>query len=277
MSRFEFASLSDIGKRRSGNEDAVYLDEGLGLFVVSDGMGGHNAGEVASSLLVNAVRDYMRRFRPDATELEDSPEELDDSDPALSKEANRLVASIHLANRVVYDRAMQELACHGMGATVSAVYVQDRAIIAANVGDSPIYLVRDGVIRPLYTQHTVKAEQEALDPTGNMKLAETFGHMLTRAVGTRFFVEVDVSEITAHRNDTLVLCSDGLSDKASEDEILEIVSSQRPARACRQLVDLALDRGGDDNITVVVVRLKRQAASSAVLLQQLSEKFFRGE
>ena len=143
-----------------------------------------------------------------------------------------------------------------MGSTVSAVYFTDDTLIAANVGDSPIYLIRDDNIKLLSMPHTVLAEQAALNPESAERLGVEFRHVLTRAMGTEESVDADLFEIQCFKNDTLVISTDGLSDKASPEEILELVKNNKLKTACQRLVKLANDRGGDDNVTAIVLKIK---------------------
>ena len=269
MTIVESAGISDVGMKRRGNEDALLLDRELRLFVVADGMGGHRAGEVASRLVVDTIHDSMRRF-----ERGDSPEAAECPDRKLSRGANRLLAAIDRANGEVNRLSRSDASCAGMGSTVSAVLLADKVLIAANVGDSLIYLVRDGKIEQISTLHTVLAEQAALYPDAVPALGEMFRHMLTRAVGTQETVQPDVREEAFSEGDVAVICSDGLSDKVTPGEILRIVLSEKPEKACRALVDLANKRGGDDNITVVVLRVI-EAAKAAEQPSTLQGKILR--
>ncbi len=245
----ESAGVSDVGKKRKGNEDALFLDDDLKLYIVADGMGGHRAGEVASAMVVKSIQEYMRRLEVE----EDKPA---NANPGLSEEANRLVSGVHHSNKGVFEASLEDPDRLGMGSTLSALYFTDATLIAANVGDSPIYLIHDGLIELLSVPHTVMAEHQALDPEGRITPPEMmYQHMLTRAMGIQETVEVDVSEIRCFENDIVVVGSDGLSDKVTPGEILEIVADARPDKACRRLVDLANERGGDDNITVIVARV----------------------
>ncbi len=137
----ESAGITDIGRKRKNNEDSLFLDNDLGLYIVADGMGGHLAGEVASKLVVDTVRDYMKRFKED-----EDAEKLEDFDETLSKEADQLLSGIKLANQEVYQAAQSNESYRGMGSTLSVVYFTDNTFIVANAGDSPIYLVHDGSI-----------------------------------------------------------------------------------------------------------------------------------
>lgn len=251
MAEIESAGITDVGKKRKGNEDALFLDDVLGLYMVADGMGGHQSGEVASRVTVETVRDYMSRFKGGAV-----AEELADSDDTLSKEANRLLSGILLANRGVYHLSRSRLAYRGMGSTLSAVYLTGETLTAANVGDSPIFLIHNGSIELLSVIHTVFSEHAALDPVGAKMLGPRFKHMLTRAMGVAETVKPDVCEVQVFEGDCLVICSDGLTDKVSPEEILRILNRERPEKACHLLVELANERGGDDNITLIAVRVK---------------------
>jgi len=257
MLHIKSAGISDVGKKRKGNEDSLFLDDELGLYVVADGMGGHAAGEVASRLVVETVRDHMKGLSVDAS--------LADPEPppgSISADAARLLSGIRLANHVVHQTAAQNTAYHGMGSTVSAVYFSGAQMIAANVGDSPIYLVRAEAIRDLYVPHTVMAEYEALARKGSKKLGREFAHVLTRSMGIRPQVEPDIQEMTGQAGDVVVISSDGLSDLVSPQEILQVVLGAPTDGACRALVDLALQRGGHDNVTVIVLTVVQSPAAA---------------
>ncbi len=247
----ESSGITDVGRKRKGNEDSLFLDDAQKLYIVSDGMGGHQAGEVASAIVVETLRNYMKRFKE-----KNNAEELPDSDETLSKEANRLLSGIHLANKGVWEISNSNESYRGMGATVSTVYFGDKAIISANVGDSPIYLIHNENIELISVLHTVMAEHEALNPEGAKGLGKEFSHMLTQAMGVGETVKPDIFEIPYFKGDSLVISSDGLSDKVSPEEICNVIKSERPEKACQSLVDLANERGGDDNITIIVVKVK---------------------
>ena len=263
----ESAGISDIGKKRTQNEDALFWDDLMGLYVVADGMGGHLAGDVASKLVVETIRDYIGKFK--ANEQLDEPACIDET---LSKEANRLLSGIRLSNRVVHQTSQINESYRGMGSTVAAVFFAGDTIIAANVGDSPIYLIRDGKIKLLSVFHTVFAEQSARDPEYAELLGGEFKHVLTRAMGVDESVEAHIHEIPYHRNDILVISSDGLSDKASPEEILRVVEKNSSDKACKELVDLANRRGGDDNVTAIVLKVKTVKNSYHGLKRLMAQK-----
>ena len=265
MYHIESAGLTDVGKKRKGNEDTLLVNDELGLYIVADGMGGHQAGEVASKLVVESIRDYMKRFQ-NGTDVE----ELEDVDDALSKEANRILAGIQLSNRVVHEIAKSRENYQGMGSTVSVLYFNDQTLIAANVGDSPIYLIHKGKIELLSVPHTVLAEHSAIDPEGAKQLGNEYKHMLTRAMGTEQTVKANICEIPVFRDDVLVISSDGLSDLVTPEEVLEVVIGNETPKACESLVDLANSRGGTDNITVIVTKVKKVAAGDGKMKELIS-------
>lgn len=249
----ESAGISDVGKKRKGNEDSLYINDEIGLYVVADGMGGHQAGEVASRLVVKTMEDYMKQFRENSRDAVEPPY----TDKTLSEDANRLIAGVHLSNQVVHQISQSKASYRGMGSTISAVYfTDDDTMIIVNVGDSPIYLVRNNAIETLSVPHTVVAEQMAMNPSASERFGKAFSHMLTRAMGIEKTVKPDICEVQCFKGDLLVLASDGLSDKVSPKEVLHLVKNRSSERACKILVDLANERGGDDNITVIVLKVK---------------------
>ena len=267
----ESAGITDIGKKRQGNEDALFFDDALGLYVVADGMGGHRAGEIASKLVVDTISKYIRQ----ASNNGDGDHNFA-SDNSLSREANILLSGIYLSNKVVHEASLENEDCRGMGSTVSAVYFTAGTLIAANVGDSPIYLIRDGQIKLLSKLHTVLAEQQALNPANAKKLGMEFRHVLTRAMGTEDSVKADIYEIQCFKDDILVISSDGLSDKALPEEIFKLVNQNGLQTACQRLVKLANDRGGDDNVTAIVLKVKmvKNARISLDRLLTTVKRFF---
>jgi protein phosphatase len=268
MIAIESSGITDIGRRRELNEDSLFYDDGMGLYVVADGMGGHNAGEVASQLVVDTIRDYLNQ-NSDPDPVQDPIK----ADGKLSKDARRLLSGIHLSNHVVHQAALQNEDYKGMGSTVSVVYLTDRTFIVANVGDSLVYLIRDGKIKLLSVPHTLVAEQAELDPENAELLWNDFKHVLTRAMGVDKSVKADIKEIPFFRNDILVISSDGLTDKATPEEILELVDNQRSHLACQKLVDLANARGGEDNITAIVLRIKSEVKNNRSLSARFKNIF----
>jgi len=253
MFQIESAGLSDIGRKRQINQDYFLLNDQLNLFLVADGMGGHQAGEVASQLVVESIQKFFLT-NPQLPDASDSAQ----ADPSLSPEANRLREAIRYANQQVYQASATHRSYKGMGSTLAAVQFVDQTFIAANVGDSPIYLVHEESIETLSIPHTLVAEQSDMHPDDLSVVGPEFQHMLTRGMGVEETVKPDICESPCFSGDRLVLCSDGLSNKVTPDEILELTLSQKAEWACESLVNLANQRGGDDNITVILLHVNTQ-------------------
>ena len=251
MIMVQAAGFSDIGKVRKANEDCFLLNEPIGLYLVADGMGGHRGGGIASRIAIETIDAYMA-----APPEESSAAGGTQADDAQNATAQRLRQSIILANQQIYTQSLQNKACRGMGTTVSALYLAGNSIITANVGDSPIYLLRNGEIETLYTPHTLLHERKKIPKAMVGRFSESkLAHILTRAVGIRYDVDVDLVETPCFSDDIIVLCSDGLSGKLSREEIRDVVYQNDSTSACKKMTDLANQRGGEDNITVVVVRV----------------------
>lgn len=237
--QLQAAGVSDVGRRRRMNEDAFALVPGQGLYLVADGMGGHSAGHVASGL---AAREVARAI--------DDPARANGRTPS-----ERLRSAVAVANDaiVMTARSREELA--GMGTTLVALLaVGDRAALA-HVGDSRAYLVRRGRVRQLTDDHSLVGElQRRGELTADAAREHPHRHVLTRALGVRRLVEADLAEIGLVPGDVFVLCTDGLTTHVRDEEIAEAVREQPdPQTAAKSLVDLANARGGEDNVTVVVV------------------------
>ncbi len=248
------SGISDVGLKREGNEDSFSTKDSLGLYIVADGMGGHLAGEVASRVAVEMINKSFGRW----IEEETSEDQLfGNPDRSLTKRGNYILGSIRLANRVVYEMAVEQEQYHGMGTTAVVLVVTPTLIIAANVGDSRIYMLRDGNIERLSKDHSIVAEQVEMGMMTEEE-AETspLRHVLTRNLGSAENVEPDIFEIEPSNNDRFILCSDGLTDLVSDKEIREMIQNEEnPEKLCRKFIEMALKRGGHDNTTVVSVFL----------------------
>jgi protein phosphatase len=250
--RYVAAAKTDVGQKRQGNEDRFCLDPALGLYVVADGMGGHAAGEVASRLAVETIHEWMGKYLSGADAATAGP-----AAPAGSAEANFLLSSIRLANRIIFDSAKDRPEYAGMGTTVVAVLARGDRFVLAHVGDSRIYRIRRDDISQISRDHSFVQEQV---DSGMMSATEAhqsqYRHMITRALGLKESVDVDLTEQPACPGDVLLLCSDGLSDLLDDEDMLAAVRAHADNldEACRALVDRANSKGGDDNITVLVVQ-----------------------
>ncbi len=234
-----WAARSDVGKARDRNEDSYY--GGDHVFAVADGLGGHNAGDVASRLAIEPIASLDRRLE----------------NVADDRVADALADAVLEANRAVYKRAQDDAKVRGMGTTLTAVAVSDGSAHLAHVGDSRCYLMRNGGFSQLSSDHTLVAR---MVQEGKLTPEQAEVHpqrsILTRALGAEPEVDVDSLEITLVPGDRLLLCSDGLSSVIGEERIRELLAgSEDLDRACRLLIDEANAKGGPDNITVVVVEM----------------------
>ena len=252
--RIRASGITDVGLKREDNEDSYSKEDSLGLYVVADGMGGHLAGEVASRVAVEMINKSVRKW----LEEEAREDELfGPPDSSLSLIGNYILSSIRMANRVVYEMALDNEEYHGMGTTVVILYVTPSLIIAANVGDSRIYMVRDGHLERLSKDHTIVSEQVEMGTmTEEEATTSPLRHILTKNLGSVEALEPDIFEIEPSDRDRFVLCSDGLTDLVSDDEIFEMTQKNKdPSNLCRKLVDTVLKRGAHDNATIVSVFL----------------------
>jgi PPM family protein phosphatase len=244
-----YYGLTDIGRRRPLNEDAIHANDGL--FVVCDGMGGHKAGEVASQLAIEVIGAFVRRSSADAEIT--WPYGLD---PSLSFNSNRIRTAIQLANRAVCRKAASSDDYTGMGTTVVALVLSPngRRMTFAHVGDSRMYLIRGGAILQL----THDDSWANLDWRAGSDNAETVSmkNVLTKALGAREDVDFDVREDDLSDGDVLLLCSDGLTNMVPDRRLLEIVLTHRAdvEGACTELIASANAAGGRDNISAILVR-----------------------
>ena len=241
---------TDVGKRRSLNEDTLFTSDHL--FIVCDGMGGHKAGEVASQLAIDVIAGFGKRSAEDA-EITWPYGFL----TRVSLDGNRLRTAIKLANSAVLRKAVSSNQYTGMGTTVAATIVARTRpqMTYANVGDSRIYHIRGGVILQLSHDDSwanLSWETEAVDDTTRAAMQ----HVLTKALGARDDVDFDVKSQELNDGDIVLLCSDGLSNMLPDPRILEIVSPHATdlEGACRALVSEANAQGGRDNISAILVR-----------------------
>jgi serine/threonine protein phosphatase PrpC len=255
------AGLTDVGRRRDNNEDSFYNDDEVGLYIVADGMGGHRAGEVASSTVVSSVKDYMEAFHT-------SPVAKEASENNMSKAATAVCHSIELANRVVFQLSQDQGSYKGMGSTAAVAYFFGDTLVTANVGDSRIYLIREDEIEQLTQDHTLLAEHMRKNPDWDPNSASIpMKHILVRAVGIHEAVEADVYETQSLAGDLILMCSDGLTDMLSDEEIHQaVLEGGELEEVCGRLVSMANERGGLDNITAVLLIVQREEKG---LLQKL--------
>ncbi len=236
--RQTWVALTDVGRVRSHNEDAVLADPPL--FAVADGLGGHEAGEIASQIAIETLRDHAPR-KPDA---------------------NALGRAVRAANREVIRAAQEGVGRSGMGTTITAAIVDGTDVVVAQVGDSRAYLMRGGALTRITEDHSMVAD---LIRSGQLTEAESRVHpnrsVITRALGTDPNMYADTFEVDAEPGDRILLCSDGLTGMLTDDAILGLLQRHRdPAIAARALIDAANEAGGVDNISVVIVDIEGPSA-----------------
>ncbi|HEY6106024.1 MAG TPA: Stp1/IreP family PP2C-type Ser/Thr phosphatase [Anaeromyxobacteraceae bacterium] len=243
------SGLTDTGRKRDHNEDSFLVDEGLRLFVVADGMGGHAGGGTASRLAVETIRDRLREAK------QASPEAFGDSSgPEDGKLLEFLRQAVESACAAIFQAAQGDPTLAGMGTTVTAVLVDGETAYVAHVGDSRCYLLRKGRIYQISEDHSLVNEQlKAGAITTDEARHSRFKNIITRSVGFEQEVMVDMMGLEVEPGDKMVLCCDGLSNLVQDHEILKIVDEIPLEETPGKLVELANDRGGDDNITVIVV------------------------
>jgi len=246
---------SDVGLKRPHNEDSLCVEPQLGLFVVCDGMGGHNAGEVASHLASDVVRTYVREQRKQG-----GPALADNYDPRFSSGTNRLAGAIRLANETVYRAAMNRSDYEGMGTTIVAALLEGPVVSIAHVGDSRAYLVREGALAKLTEDHSLVAEQVRRGLLTEEEAERSpQQNIITRAIGMEATIEVTLNELTLIPGDCFLLCSDGLTKGVKAAQILDAIrAAPDPQAASDQLVALANQAGGEDNTTVIVIMTRQR-------------------
>lgn len=253
--------LTDVGRKREANEDSFLVDEEIGLFVVADGMGGHAGGGTASKLAVETVKSSLESHRTNGVDPFTETTDLERSTlPDYFREA------VETACYTIFHRARTEPELAGMGTTVTALILKPSkksgAVDAyiAHVGDSRVYLVRGGLQQQVSEDHSLVNEQiKAGVLTEEEARRSRFKNIITRSVGFEEDVLVDVMGLWAEAGDVFVMCSDGLSNFLEEGECLRLVQAHANDRFVdlpQAFIDLANDRGGDDNITVIVVRVE---------------------
>lgn len=250
--------LTDVGRQRRHNEDHVCVKPEVDLYVVADGMGGHNAGDVASALTTKSLENFFL-----ATETSPIPGNPPEDEAQLSPEARRLVAGIRKANNDVFEISSTYQQHQGMGSTVVAIHFpRDQHLIhIAHVGDSRCYRIRDGVIEQLTRDHSLVNEALALKPDLTPdELARLPKNIITRALGMKGDIKVDIQSCETQQGDLYLLCSDGLSGMVDDEQLAEVLGFTDDLKeACELLIAMANDAGGADNITAVLVRCEADA------------------
>lgn len=253
--RIVSGGASDVGRVRSNNEDSFRLVQPQNIYVISDGMGGEAHGEVASALAVEiVVKHCLEGLSNPSTSLYGDPH-------TGSTRTKRLASAVHLANESIFKAAEDHPSQKGMGATLTALWLDETSTSIAHVGDSRAYLLRGGSLQQLTNDHSLVAEQVR---RGMITAAEAerseMQSVLLRALGTQEEVQVDAEEQGLFPGDVLLLCSDGLTRMVTEPEIAGALQAETdPQKAAEKLIELANEYGGADNVSVIVIRLENES------------------
>ena len=250
--KLRFVGLTDTGRVREHNEDTIALDQDLGLLVLADGMGGYNAGEVASGIAVKTIVNLVK----EALERED----LLEGDPGSGESRTAIILrdAIARANKIIFQTAHTQAQCEGMGTTIVAALLHDNRITIAHVGDSRLYRLRNAHFEQVTLDHSLL--QELVDrgfysPEEAQRAANK--NYVTRALGVEVGVDVEIQEHPTQRGDIYVLCSDGLSDMVEDDDIHLTINTfgANLETVAKQLIQLGNDNGGKDNISVLLAQV----------------------
>lgn len=268
--KIDFAELTDTGRVREHNEDAIGTTGDIGLMVLADGMGGYNAGEVASGIAVQIVTELAAEGA--------TREERHDIDPhsGMMRQSIVLRDAIYRANKIIYQTAQSQTDCEGMGTTIVACMFYDNKISVAHVGDSRAYRLRGGQLDQVTLDHSLL--QELVDRgfySAEEAQRSTNRNYVTRALGVEPTVEVEVHEYDVLPDDIYLLCSDGLCDMVEDDDIHLTISTFNASLDVvgQQLVDLANDHGGRDNVSVMLAQVKEAFPAKMGLFAKIAGLF----
>lgn len=239
---YDSKGKTDIGQVRSTNQDSFFCSDKKGLFIVADGMGGHAGGEIASKLCVNEVSSYV------STHIKGLSEPI--------KIRQELAQAVNHASIQIFEKALENPELKGMGTTATVCKVIGDNAYVAHVGDSRLYLLRCGFLYQMTFDHSLVNEQlRAGLITKEEAELHHLKNVITRSVGYQEEEDVDTAQFALEPNDFIIICSDGLHGPVSDQEISALVS-EHGTRAASKLINLANERGGEDNITVIVINIK---------------------
>ncbi|MEL6448939.1 MAG: Stp1/IreP family PP2C-type Ser/Thr phosphatase [Pseudomonadota bacterium] len=268
--KIQFSAVTDAGRVREHNEDAIATNSDAGLLVLADGMGGYNAGEVASGIAVKTVHGLlsdamMREKRGDI-----------ETTTGFMRQSIALRDGVRRANKIIHQTAQSQPQCEGMGTTIVCALFWDNRVSVAHVGDSRMYRLRDGELTQITLDHSLL--QELVDRgfySEEEAQRSTNRNYVTRALGVEAQVEVEIQESAVQVGDIYLLCSDGLPDMVEDEDIHLTIStfSDNLETACKQLVSLANEHGGRDNISVMLARVTQEFPAKRGLLSRLGKMF----
>jgi serine/threonine protein phosphatase PrpC len=263
---------TDVGRVRDHNEDAVVVDPRMAFYMVADGVGGGRAGDVASALAAQVVHQRVSELHTEAAQSN----LLGDADAMRTRILDCFNRALQEASEAIYFRGMKDETCRGMASTTVAFQILGPLCVIAHVGDSRLYLVRGGVTYQLTEDHTLLQkllQTGALTPEEGRNFPHR--HVISRSLGSNPHVEVDLLVVDVCPGDRFVACSDGLSDHVGSDEMQKVVMASPPQRAAQKLIAMANERGGEDNITVIVVEAQGGQAQPGRLRTEQKVGFLR--
>jgi serine/threonine protein phosphatase PrpC len=265
--KIDFTEITHTGRVREHNEDAIGSDPEIGLMVLADGMGGYNAGEVASGIAVQIVSELAIEgaARENRNEI--------DAHSGLMRQSIVLRDAVYRANKIIFQTGQSQTHCEGMGTTIVAALFCDNKISIAHVGDSRAYRLRGGAFEQITLDHSLL--QELVDRgfySAEEAQRSTNRNYVTRALGVESAVEVEVHEHEVLPDDVYLLCSDGLSDMVEDEDIHLTISTFSASLDVvgKQLIELANDHGGRDNVSVMLAQVNQPFAASKGLLVKLA-------
>jgi PPM family protein phosphatase len=254
-------TISDVGKQRTVNEDCVYVDSAVGLFLVLDGMGGHRAGEVASRLAMDTISAFYGKHVADSNNHLDIFESYD---PSFTYHANLLRQAAFMANRVVLEKSLENEEFLGMGSTVVGMAVRDCTASMINVGDTRLYLIRNGRIEQISRDHTLAEDQVERGLMSREEANDSqLKHILSSVIGVDSRIRIHMDELIIFPGDVFVLCTDGLTAVMNDEEILETLTKNIPSSETLQSIVTEVNfRGGPDNVTLAVASFSGESPST---------------
>ena len=253
------AGLTDQGKVRTNNEDAVWADPEANLLVVADGMGGHKGGEVASGMAITSIPGNFKQL----TKSQNSGEMANSS---YSPETNRLAFCLKMANQMIFEASRRYPQDSGMGTTCTAALIHDGRVSIAHVGDTRCYLIRRGTIEQLTQDHSLAMDQLRRGLISKEEAAHVNQNILTRSLGTEPDVKVDMDEHPLFPGDVLLLCSDGVNKELTDEQVLQVVmETPDPRQVAQRVIDKANASGGQDNISVAVARIDKAGILDSIM------------
>ena len=265
-----YAALTDTGQVREHNEDAIAINADAGLLVLADGMGGYNAGEVASGIAVKTVYEMVS----DAVTREKRNDI--ETTSGFMRQSISLRDGVGRANKIIHQTAQSQPQCEGMGTTIVACLFHDNRLSIAHVGDSRLYRLRDGQFKQITLDHSLL--QELVDRgfySPEEAQRSTNRNYVTRALGVEASVDVEIQETSVEAGDIYMLCSDGLPDMVEDDDIHLTIStfSANLDVAAKQLVALANEHGGRDNISVMIAKVREPFPAKRGFMDKVTRLF----